>query len=71
MSGIKKLYKLEKVEEVGENIPNGVYPGIWGGYVVEFTVNGVQYKADTKDGVRGMNCRCSVSVHNGKIDVIG
>ena len=37
------------------NLPNGLYTGIWGGYLIKFTYNGTNYELGTEDGIRGFN----------------
>lgn len=65
MNGTKVL-SVEQFSLVEiSNIPDGEYDGIWGGYEVEFTVDGKKYKARTENGVRGMNIPCVVSVRFG------
>lgn len=50
-------------------IPDGVYPGIWGGYRVRFTVAGTEYRADTSEGIRTQAAECTVTVSGGQITV--
>lgn len=49
-----------KIEEVSKFIiPPGQYQGIWGGYIVTI---GDKWRLTTKDGVRGINIPCTVTV---------
>lgn len=50
-----------------DEIPDGDYPGIWGGYEVGFTIGVSTYKIPVKDGIRTMSAKCIVHVKNGKI----
>lgn len=51
---------VTKIEEVSKLIiPQGVYQGIWGGYTVMIDD---KWRLTTKDGVRGMNVKCTVTV---------
>lgn len=62
-----QLRRVEKLEM--DAIPNGPYKGTWGGYVVHFTANGIQYEAQTKDGIRTPGTACVVQVKDGTITV--
>jgi hypothetical protein len=53
----------------GKKIPNGNYPGLWSAYEVKFDVEGEPYRATTTMGVRGINQKCTVIVHNGSVTV--
>lgn len=65
---VKKLVKLVK-QDVQEKLPNGSYSGVWGGYVVEFYIDGEKFEASTDVGVRGINIPCVVSINNGEITI--
>ncbi len=59
-----------KVIPARAKIPNGSYPGLWGGYVITFFYqfrNEMRpVKLETKVGVRGMNIPVNVTSNNGK-----
>lgn len=59
---------LRRIEEI-KRLPDGVYDGIWGGYVVRFVVNGVDYEAQTRDGIKTPRAACKVTSKNGKLTV--
>jgi hypothetical protein len=59
---------LRRVEYL-ERIPDGVYDGIWGGYRVTFDVGGIQYDAQTVDGIRMPRAECKVTSKDGKLSV--
>ena len=48
-------------------VPDGTYSGLWGGYIVDFTYNGDKYRADTKNGVRGMNIPCNITIKDNEV----
>lgn len=50
-------------------LPNGEYVGYQSGYEIQFTANGVYYSGETKDGIRGINCKVTVVVNDGVIYV--
>jgi hypothetical protein len=60
--------KLRRIESV-DRIPDGTYDGIWGGYRVTFEVEGVQYEAETLDGIRTPRASCTVTSKGGRIMV--
>jgi len=62
--------QLRRVEKLELNaIPNGHYKGTWGGYMAHFSANGIQYEAQTKDGIRTPSAACVVRVKDGTITV--
>ena len=52
-----------------QTIQNGRYPGVWGAYVVRFSVGDVEYEAKTLTGVRTIAMPCIVVVENGDVSV--
>lgn len=60
--------QLRRVENI-ERLPDGVYDGIWGGYMVCFTVDGVDHEAHTRDGIRTLRAPCKVTSKNGSLTV--
>ena len=59
---------LRRVEDI-ERLPDGVYDGVWGGYVVRFSVDGIDYEAQTKDGIRNPWCHCKITSKDGNLSV--
>lgn len=59
---------LRRVEDV-LSLPDGVYDGVWGGYVVSFTVDGVEYEVQSKDGIRTPRAPCKVTSKDGLLSV--
>ena len=51
------------------SLPDGIYDGVWGGYIVRFSVDGVEYEARTEIGIRTLRAPCRVSVMQGIITV--
>ena len=51
----------------GERLPDGVYDGIWGGYRVTLNVGGIQYEAQTQDGIRTPRAECKVTSKDGML----
>lgn len=67
-----KITSAEAVSSVDlDYLPNGEYAGIWGGYVVEACIDGISYRFQAENGVRGMNCPCVVTVQDGEVTVKG
>lgn len=46
-------------------LPDGVYTGSWGGYVITLNYDKKVYELATKDGVRGMDIKVIVTVKDG------
>lgn len=60
----KILEIREKVPKV-TTLPDGLYNGTWGGYVIELTYLGKTYELTTEEGVRGMNIKVVVTIKDG------
>jgi hypothetical protein len=60
--------QLRRVEAL-DLLPDGVYDGVWGGYVVRFTVDGIDYEAHTSEGIRTPRAKCKITITNGKLSV--
>ena len=54
----------EKVPQV-TTLPDGLYNGVWGGYVIEITSEGKQYELATEEGVRGIGIKVVIQIENG------
>ncbi len=50
-------------------MPNGSYDGVWGGYHVDFVVEGVLYTARTKIGIRTPAAKCKVVICDSHVTV--
>lgn len=59
---------LRRVEEI-DRLPDGVYDGVWGGYVVRFAIDGIDYEAQTKDGIRTPRAECKITITDGNLSV--
>ena len=55
--------KVKLPQEV--TLPDGIYSGIWGGYIIELTYKGKTYELTTEEGVRGMGFKVVVTINNG------
>lgn len=51
------------------SLPDGNYPGSWGGYGVEFEVNNRKIHLSVENGVRTIAMPCMVHIRNGEITV--
>jgi len=60
----KILEITEKVPQVAK-LPDGVYNGTWGGYVIELVYQGKTFQLKTEEGVRGMGFKVVVFVKDG------
>lgn len=54
---------------VAAQVPDGIYGGIWGGYVVRFTIAGQTIEAKTSLGIRTTAAPCVVRVDGGVMTV--
>lgn len=60
-----KILSIKKKVPQDCTLPDGIYNGIWGGYVIEVHYNGDTYELKTEEGVRGVNIKVIVTVSNG------
>ena len=54
----------EKVPQTA-TLPDGLYSGIWGGYVIDINFNGKTFELETEEGVRGIGIKVVVQIENG------
>ena len=60
-----ELTEVKRIESA-EGHPDGEWDGVWSGYVVRWETEHGQYEAKSKNGVRGINVSCVVTVTNGQ-----
>lgn len=46
-------------------LPDGIYTGTWGGYVIDVRYGDKSYELTTEEGVRGMGFKVVVTIKNG------
>lgn len=54
-----------KLDWLGQGHPlpsDGEYAGVWGGYKVKFDANGISFSATTRNGIRTIRAKCTVTV---------
>lgn len=54
----------EKVPQV-TTLPDGLYYGTWGGYVVDIDYKSKKYELATEEGVKGIGIKVVVEIKNG------
>jgi len=54
----------EKVPQL-TTLPDGLYNGVWGGYVIEVKYKDKTFELETEEGVRGMDIKVVVEVKDG------
>lgn len=60
-----------KITKITEKLPkevtleDGLYFGVWGGYVIELQYKNKTYELTTEEGVRGMGFKVAVTIKNG------
>jgi len=57
----KILSIREKVPTV-TTLPDGIYSGVWGGYVIDVSYKGTTYELTTEEGVRGCGIKVIVNI---------
>ena len=62
----KVISVLKKVPKE-TTLPDGLYNGTWGGYVIELKYNNDTYELVTEDGVRGINIPVIVEIREGEV----
>jgi hypothetical protein len=48
--------------------PDGRYEGLWSGYCVKFSAEGLDYFCDTSSGIRGIST-CTVTIEDGNVTI--
>jgi hypothetical protein len=46
-------------------LPDGIYVGTWGGYVIQFKHEGKEYECETEEGVRGTGFTVIITIKDG------
>lgn len=62
------MYKITKItKKVPQEIilPDGIYTGKWGGYVIEVRYKENTYELTTEEGIRGIGINVVVTIKNG------
>ena len=62
------MYKITKItKKVPQEItlPDGIYTGKWGGYIIEVRYNENTYELTTEEGVRGIGINVVVTIKDG------
>ena len=54
----------EKVPQI-TTLPDGLYNGTWGGYVIDVNYKSKVYELETEEGVRGIGIKVVVSITDG------
>lgn len=70
MGKTTRVKKVTRLISERENLPDGLYKGLWGGYKVRLTYKGDEYELETEDGVKGMNIPVAISVQGSEIHVL-
>lgn len=61
-------YSIESIAEkipTPSTLPDGLYIGLWGGYVVTVRFNDKTFELKTPEGIRGINFRVVVEIKDG------
>lgn len=60
-----KILSISIKEPKPTTLPDGIYNGIWGGYVISLRYKDVDYELKTEEGVRGIGFKVVVTIKNG------
>ena len=61
-------HKIKSIKEKvpqWTTLPDGLYNGVWGGYVIEVKYKDKTFELETEEGVRGMDIKVVVEVKDG------
>ncbi len=60
-----------KITKITEKLPkevtleDGLYFGVWGGYIIQLEYKNKTYELTTEEGIRGMGIKVVVTIKNG------
>jgi hypothetical protein len=60
-----KIKAIREKRPVETTLPDGMYMGTWGGYVIEVNYGGKTYELETEEGVRGSGFKVVVTIKDG------
>lgn len=60
-----KITQITEKKPHAATLPDGIYIGSWGGYVIELHHQGIIYELKTEEGVRGSGIKVVVTINNG------
>jgi hypothetical protein len=63
-----KIKAIREKKPVETTLPDGIYLGIWGGYVIELKYKDKTYELETEEGVRGVGFKVVVTIKDGKAE---
>lgn len=59
-----KITSIEEKVPRKTTLPDGIYIGTWGGYIIEVYYDKKTYQLTTEEGVRGVGFRVVVTIKN-------
>jgi hypothetical protein len=60
-----KITNIQKKVPKETTLPDGIYSGIWGSYIIALAYNGAEYALTTEEGVRGFGIKVVVTIKDG------
>lgn len=60
-----KILKITEKVSVETILPDGIYQGIYSGYIIVITYKNKKYELTTEEGVRGGDIKVVVTIKNG------
>lgn len=65
-----KIVSAKEIKVIPESeIPHGEHLGIWGGYVVKFSVGNTDYIVEVDQGIRTPKAACKIVISENGIDI--
>jgi hypothetical protein len=61
-----QIRAIREKRPVETTLPDGIYIGKWGGYVIELNHKGKTYELETVEGIRGVGISVVVTIKEGK-----
>ena len=60
-----KILSVTERQPTPTTLPDGLYIGTWGGYIIQVNYEGKTYELKTEDGVKGMGFKVVVKIDKG------
>lgn len=61
---MKIISITEKIPQA-TTLPDGIYEGSWGGYIINLTYKNKHYELTTEKGVKTIGCKVMVTIKGG------
>lgn len=61
-----KILSIKEKQPIDVSLPDGVYLGVWSGFIIDLEFKGKTYELASDIGVKGFGIKVVVSVSNGE-----